>query len=110
MLSNHISYLEQNIKQLLVHLPNNLTWPTIFEYYSAIHLSNKYQKPFYVWKDLSPTQKKNANFPNTDKGVDITEPSFTILGQSKYYSENNTIDILREDYERVQKLKEEKNK
>ena len=94
MLSNHIShisYLEKNIKDLLKHPPNNLTWPTIFEYYSAIHLSNIHQKPFYVWKDLSPFQKKNANFPNTDKGVDITETSFTIIGQSKYYSENNTI-------------------
>jgi len=91
MISDHISYLEKNINQLLIHTPNNLTWPTIFEYYSAIHLSKLYQKPFYVWKDLSPIQKKNYNFPNTDKGVDITETSFTILGQSKYYSENNTI-------------------
>ena len=91
MIVNHILYLEKKIKELLVHTPNNLTFPTIFEYYSAIHLTNLYQKPFYIWKDLSSTQKKNANFPSTDKGVDITDLTFTILGQSKYYSENNTI-------------------
>ena len=91
MFANHISFLEKNIKQLLFHTHNNLTFPTIFEYYSAIHLTKIHQKPFYVWKDLSRTQKKNANFPNTDKGVDIADESFTILGQSKYYSENNSI-------------------
>jgi superfamily II DNA or RNA helicase len=91
MITNHISYLEQCLQNLFYHPPNNLTWPTIFEYFSAIHLSQTYNKPFFVWKDLSPTQKKNANFPNTDKGVDISEESFTILGQSKYYSESNTI-------------------
>ena len=40
MIYYHISYLEKKIKELLVHTPNNLTFPTIFEYYSAIHLSN----------------------------------------------------------------------
>jgi hypothetical protein len=91
MLSKHILYLEENIKQLLVHPPNNLTLPTVFEYYCARHLTTTYEKPFYVWKDISPINKRNANFPNTDKGVDITDEYFSILGQAKYYSENNTV-------------------
>ena len=82
IITKHISYLEQSIQNLLYHSPNNLTWPTIFEYFCAINLSQTYNKPFFVWKDISPIQKKNSNFSNTDKGVDISD-DLTMKGFKK---------------------------
>ena len=88
---SHLNYLHEKIFELKQLEINNLSEPTLFEYYSAVFLTNHYNQPFYLWKDLSPSQKQNFNLPCRDKGVDISNCSFTILGQSKYYSKNSTV-------------------
>ena len=88
---SHLNYLHEKIFELKQLEINNLSEPTLFEYYSAVFLTNHYNQPFYLWKDLSPLQKQNFNLPCRDKGVDISNCSFTILGQSKYYSKNSTV-------------------
>jgi superfamily II DNA or RNA helicase len=90
-MSSHLNYLREKIFELKQLEINNLSEPTLFEYYSAVILTNNYNQPFYIWKDLSPSQKQNFNLPCRDKGVDISNCSFTILGQSKYYSKNSTV-------------------
>jgi hypothetical protein len=72
-------------------MKENKPLPIVFEYYSAIHLTNIYKRPFWVWKDVCPLKKKYSNFPVRDKGIDISDETFTFLGQSKYYSEKTQI-------------------
>ena len=48
-------------------------------------------KPFYVYKDFSKQAKIYQNFPVMDKGIDLVDDSLDIVGQVKYYSEDNPI-------------------
>lgn len=88
MIHEHIKTLENNIAKLLFKNPSNLTIPTCFEYYSAIFLTNTFNMPFNVWKDVTKDEKKKYNFPLKDKGVDLVNQKFTIIGQSKYYKKS----------------------
>jgi len=88
-MEQHLQFLKNNAFYISKNV-NNLTIPSLFEYYSAYYLSEKLNIPFYVWKDLTPTQKETCNFPNEDKGVDIADANFDHLGQSKYY-QNSTV-------------------
>ena len=89
-MDSHIEFLERKIQELGTH-DHPLSRPTQFEYYSAIHLSLLHHTPFYVWKDLTPLQKEKAGFPVNDKGIDVAEDSFHIIGQAKYYGERKSI-------------------
>lgn len=83
-MEQHLQFLKTSA-HFITKKVNNLTIPSLFEYYSAHFLSKKLGIPFYVWKDLTPTQKNLCNFPNADKGCDIADENFKHLGQSKYY-------------------------
>ncbi len=89
-METHLAYLERQIHDLGKHHAP-MTRAVQFEYYSAIYMTLLHKKPFYVWKDLTPRQKEAAGFPINDKGIDITEPSFDIVGQAKYYGEGQSI-------------------
>lgn len=78
MASKHIAYLEMKMKRI-----SNL--PIAFEYYSAIHLTKVYKKPFHVYKDVTPLKKVYHGFPIEDKGVDVIDEDFQHIGQVKYY-------------------------
>jgi len=69
----------------------HIDMPYIFEYYSAIHMTKLFNKPFYVYKDFPRQSKMYQNFPVIDKGIDVIDDCLEIIGQSKYYSENNCI-------------------
>ena len=89
-MDSHIQFLERKIYDLGKH-EHPLSRPNQFEYYSAIHLSKVHEKPYYVWKDLTPVQKEMAGFPINDKGIDLAEETFTSVGQVKYYGEKQSI-------------------
>lgn len=89
-MDSHIHFLERKIYELGKH-DHPLSLPNQFEYYSAIQLSKIHQKPYYVWKDLTPLQKEMAGFPINDKGIDLAEETFTSVGQVKYYGEKQSI-------------------
>jgi hypothetical protein len=98
---DHINFLEKKIYDIYnIYTNNNTTKefktfnkysPYIFEYYSAIHMTNLFKKPFYVYKDFPKEKKIYENFPIRDKGIDIIDESCNIIGQSKYYSSENYI-------------------
>ena len=90
-LTSHIHFLEWNIFRLSSLPVSNLTYPKIFEYYSAIHMSRRHKKQFYVWKNIDKKKKKKAGFPIMDMGVDVSDLHFKNIVQSKYYSANNII-------------------
>lgn len=93
-MNNHILFLNSNMYKLIKSIKyeqNKMLVPTLFEYYSAVKLTHIYQRPFWVWKDILPIKKQKANFSITDKGIDISDETFTIIGQSKYYSPKNYI-------------------
>lgn len=89
-METHLAYLERQIHDLGKH-PAPMTRAVQFEYYSAIYMTLLHKKPFYVWKDITPRQKEAAGFPINDKGIDIAEPSFDIVGQAKYYGVGQSI-------------------
>jgi hypothetical protein len=83
-LSKHIYSLERKMLHS-THLP------TAFEYYSALHLTRHYQKPFFVYQDISPSKKTEFGFPIQDKGVDIVDEYFQHIVQVKYYRKYSKI-------------------
>lgn len=86
---NHTRFLESKIYKLIYKNPkNNLTLPTCFEYYSAIFLTNLYDTPFNVWKDIDKNIKNVHGFPKRDLGIDLSNDTFSIIGQSKYYTKS----------------------
>lgn len=86
---NHTRFLESKICQLIYKNPkNNLTLPTCFEYYSAIFLTSLYGIPFNVWKDIDKNIKNLHGFPKRDLGIDLSNHTFSIIGQSKYYTKS----------------------
>lgn len=93
MNDSHLYYLHRSIHDLLLHESNMLTLPTLFEYYCALQLSLQYDKPFTVWKDISPLSKSNYDIHLTfrDKGVDCASSDFKQLVQVKQYGENTSI-------------------
>jgi hypothetical protein len=73
MNEKHLNYIENKVFELLQVEQNNLTVPTMFEYYVAYKLSKETGEQYNVYKDISPQEKVNFNYPKCDKGVDITE-------------------------------------
>jgi len=65
--------------------------PTAFEYYSAIHLTQLFQKPFHVYQDIPASAKQKFGFPIQDKGVDIVDEGFDHIAQVKYYRNDSVI-------------------
>lgn len=71
--------------------------PYLFEYYSAMHLSKKLNKKFFVYNDIKDIKMKNIdknmphNFPKRDNGIDLIDKSLGIIAQCKYYSNNKYI-------------------
>lgn len=90
-LTSHIHFLEWNIFRLSKLPISNVTYPTMFEYYSAIHMSKRHQKEFHVWQNIDKRKKKKAGFPIMDMGVDVSDLQFNNIVQSKYYRADNII-------------------
>ena len=96
----HARMLEWKMFQIMKgtqHSIHSMTIPTIpvmtklFEYYAAEQLTLSVNRPFHVWGDIHPTQKKNARFHIRDVGVDVADDTFTVLSQCKYYEKDVTI-------------------
>lgn len=83
-LLTHLEFLRTQM-MLYNHLP------TLFEYYSAIHLTQQHQRRFYVYQDLPHSHKKDAGFPLKDKGVDLVDETFRHIVQVKYYRPRSKI-------------------
>lgn len=81
---SHIRFLESQMCHV-THLP------TLFEYYSAIHMTKIHQKCFYVYQDLPASHKRDAGFPLSDKGVDLMDETFHHIVQVKYYGAQKKI-------------------
>jgi hypothetical protein len=65
--------------------------PTLFEYYTAIHLTKKLETPFYVYCDLPHSHKINSGFPIQDKGIDVIDSTLQHIVQVKYYKKHGEI-------------------
>ena len=74
----HIQFLERQMRNI-THLP------TLFEYYSAIHMTNLHQIRFYAYQDIPLSHKRDAGFPLSDKGIDLVDETFCHIVQVKYY-------------------------
>ena len=59
MIKQHLNYIENKVRNLLKSSQNNLTIPTIFEYYTAYLFTKKYETEYNVYKYISPTEKIN---------------------------------------------------
>ena len=84
MLHTHLQFLSKQM-MLITHVP------TLFEYYSAIHMSELHQTPFFVYRDIPLSHKSAAGFPLTDKGIDLINDRFTHIAQVKYYGRRTRI-------------------
>lgn len=88
----HLRFLQNEFQKAsftFQHHPHRL--PVLFEYYCAMVMSTIYKDPFYVWKNLSPSQEKKAllvGFPLQEKGIDLFNDSFCHVGQAKFYGKN----------------------
>lgn len=90
-LYSHIHYLKWHIFRLASSPITRFTYPEIFEYYSAIYMSKRHQSQFNVWKHIDMNKKKKEGFPVMDMGIDVSDPHFNHIVQSKYYRANNMI-------------------
>jgi superfamily II DNA or RNA helicase len=59
-------------------LNNNDLWK-IFEYYTCIKLSEKYNKPFYEYDDIDPNFKELNGMTRNDTGIDCCDLINTIV-------------------------------
>ena len=57
---------------------NNDLWK-IFEYYSAIKLTDEFNKPFYEYNDIYPTFKELNKMSRNDTGIDLCDLDNTIV-------------------------------
>ena len=90
-LSSHLHFLKWNIFKMESSPLTRFTYPEIFEYYSAIYMSKRYQTQFHVWKNIDKEKKKKESFPVMDMGIDVSDPHFSHIVQCKYYRANNII-------------------
>ena len=74
----HVQFLERQMRHI-THLP------TLFEYYSAIHMTTLHQIRFYAYQDIPLSHKRDAGFPLSDKGIDLVDETFRHIVQVKYY-------------------------
>jgi len=84
----------------------------IFEYYSAIKLSQEYNQTFYEYSDIDPCFKEDNKMSRNDTGIDLCNLEDTIVqcklrdkslswgecgtffgSQNMFYSEHNRIDV-----------------
>jgi hypothetical protein len=54
-------------------------------------MSKRHQSQFHVWKHIDMNKKKKEGFPVMDMGIDVSDPHFNHIVQSKYYRANNMI-------------------
>jgi len=88
----HVEFLDKKIKKLLTNNSNMiLTMPKVFEYYSAVKLTKRFDRQFYVYEDVFKYRKQNFNFPLKDHGIDVTDLSLNSIAQCKYYSSSSYI-------------------
>jgi len=80
----HLRFLESRMATI-----TNL--PTLFEYYSAIHLTKTRNTRYYVYEDLPNSHKRDAGFPINDKGVDLVDETWNHIVQVKYYKPKSKI-------------------
>ncbi len=71
----------------ITNLNNNDLWK-IFEYYSCIKLTEKYNKIFYEYDDINPKFKEDNKLSRYDSGIDLCDLTDTIV-QCKL--RNNTL-------------------
>ena len=57
---------------------NNDLWK-IFEYYSAIKLTDEFNKPFYEYNDIDPNFKELNKMSRNDTGIDLCDLDNTIV-------------------------------
>ena len=67
---------------------NNDLWK-IFEYFSCIKLSEKYNQQFYEYDDIDPTFKEDNKMSQSDTGIDACNLIDTIV-QCKLRQDNLT--------------------
>lgn len=58
---------------------DNYDLAKIFEYYTAIQLSNEYGRVFYEYNDISPDYKESLKMHKSDCGVDCSDMVNTIV-------------------------------
>ena len=58
---------------------DNYDLAKIFEYYSCIQLSKKYNQVFYEYNDIDPTFKEDNKMSRTDTGIDCSNLIDTIV-------------------------------
>lgn len=81
-MESHLNYI-LNQARMISKTQNELTIPTLFEYFCAYNLSTTKNKIFNVWKDVHPNLKAKFGFPNSDKGVDTQPLYFSLLYERK---------------------------
>lgn len=59
-------------------LDNNDLWK-IFEWFSCIKLTEKYERTFYEYSDIDPTFKENNQMSQNDTGIDCCDLVDTIV-------------------------------
>lgn len=84
MIQSHVQFLHYQMKSIR-HVP------TLFEYYSAIHLTKTLQTPFYVYCDFPDSHKTAAGFPIRDQGIDIIDSTMKHIVQVKFYKKHGEI-------------------
>ena len=67
-------YVEEKEKEI-----NNYDLAKIFEYYSCIQLSKKYNQNYYEYNDIDPSFKENNKMSRTDTGIDACNLIDTII-------------------------------
>jgi superfamily II DNA or RNA helicase len=58
---------------------DNYDLSKIFEYFSAIQLTKKYNQPFYEYNDIDPNFKEENKLTRTDTGIDLCDLNETIV-------------------------------
>jgi superfamily II DNA or RNA helicase len=69
---------------------NNFDLSKIFEYYTAIKLTDEYKKEFLIYEDIDADFKEDNNMSQNDTGIDISDKIDTIV-QCKLRSNNLTL-------------------
>jgi superfamily II DNA or RNA helicase len=69
---------------------DNYDLSKIFEYYTAIKLTDEYKKEFLIYEDIDADFKEDNNMSQNDTGIDISDKIDTIV-QCKLRSNNLTL-------------------
>jgi len=79
-MANYQQIIYENIKNYEdISKCNFYELATPFEYYSAIMLSDKYNKKFYHYNDLDIIYKEDNNLSKNDTGIDLCDRINTLV-------------------------------